>query len=406
MRYTDIAIVGGGLAGSISAAMLGRAGIPATLIDPHVTYPPDLRCEKLGGAQLDILRKTGLAEATLRATTHDGHVWISRFGYLVDKRPSDQYGIMYDTLVNTMRGEIPPDVETIHAKATSISTSGERQRVVLSNGEVISARLVVLANGLNIGLRHLVGIERRIVSACHSITLAFDFAPTGRTAFAFPALTYYPERSTDRMAYLTLFPVGNVMRANMMVYRGMDDPWLRQFREAPEKTLRAMMPGLRRMAGDFEVAGPVKIRPADLYVTEGHRQAGIVLVGDAFATSCPAAGTGTDKVFTDVERLCNVHIPNWLASEGMDAEKIAAFYDDPVKTACDAWSTGKAYHLRSLTIDNGVRWRARRWARFLARLGQGTLRRVRGAASAKPAAEVISVAEQGPTARAPRSRVA
>ena len=118
MRYTDIAIVGGGLAGSIAAAMLGRAGIPAVLIDPHVVYPPDLRCEKLGGAQLDLLRKTGLAEAVLRETTHDGHVWISRFGYLVDKRPSDQYGILYDTLVNTIRGEIPPDVEIIHAKAT------------------------------------------------------------------------------------------------------------------------------------------------------------------------------------------------------------------------------------------------------------------------------------------------
>ena len=53
MRYTDIAIVGGGLAGSTAAAMLGRAGIPAILIDPHTTYPPDLRCEKLGGTQLE-----------------------------------------------------------------------------------------------------------------------------------------------------------------------------------------------------------------------------------------------------------------------------------------------------------------------------------------------------------------
>ena len=35
MRYTDIAIVGGGLAGSIAAAMLGRAGIPTLLIDPQ-----------------------------------------------------------------------------------------------------------------------------------------------------------------------------------------------------------------------------------------------------------------------------------------------------------------------------------------------------------------------------------
>jgi 2-polyprenyl-6-methoxyphenol hydroxylase-like FAD-dependent oxidoreductase len=377
MRYTDIAIVGGGLAGSTVAAMLGRAGIPAILIDPHTLYPPDLRCEKISGDQVNILRKTGLAEATLRAATLDGRVWLARFGYLLDKKPSDQYGILYHTLVNTMRTQISDDVETIHAKAIAISTSAERQKVVLSNGDEISARLVVLSNGLNVGLRHTIGIERRVISECHSIMAGFDFTPVGRSTFDFPALTYYPERSHERMAYLTLFPIGNVMRANLLVYRRMDDPWLRQLREAPEQTLLAMMPGLRRIAGDFNVTGRVQIRPADLYMTEGHRQPGIVLIGDAFATSCPAAGTGTDKVFTDVERLCNVHIPDWLATDGMDEDKIAAFYDDPVKTACDAWSAAKAYQLRSLSIDNGISWRAQRWARFIARLGEGLLRQVR-----------------------------
>jgi 2-polyprenyl-6-methoxyphenol hydroxylase-like FAD-dependent oxidoreductase len=386
MRYTDIAIVGGGLAGSTTAAMLGRAGIPAILIDPHTMYPPDLRCEKISGDQVNILRKTGLAEATLRMATLDGRVWLARFGYLLDKKPSDQYGIMYDTLVNTMRTEIPGDVETIHAKAIAISTSAERQKVVLSNGEEISARLVVMSNGLNVGLRHTLGIERCMISECHSITIGFNFTPVGRPTFDFPALTYYPERSHDRMAYLTLFPIGNVMRANLMVYRPMDDPWFRQLRKAPEQTLLAMMPGLRRIAGKFKITGQIKIRPADLYVTEGHRQPGIVLVGDAFATSCPAAGTGTDKVFTDVERLCNVYIPDWLSTDGMDKDKIAAFYDDPVKTACDAWSAAKAYHLRSVSTDNGLSWRARRWTRFMARLAEGLFRRVHDRLRARPAA--------------------
>jgi 2-polyprenyl-6-methoxyphenol hydroxylase-like FAD-dependent oxidoreductase len=299
-----------------------------------------------------------------------------------------------------MRTQIPEDVETIHAKAIAISTSAERQKVVVSNGDEISARLVVLANGLNIGLRHTLGIERHIVSDCHSITVAFNLAPASRPAFDFPALTYYPERSRDRMAYLTLFPIGNVMRANLMVYRRMDDPWLRQLRQAPEQALLAMMPGLRRIAGEFDVTGRIQIRPADLYVTEGHRQPGIVLIGDAFATSCPAAGTGTDKVFTDVERLCNVYIPDWLAMDGMDEDKIAAFYDDPVKTACDAWSTAKAYRLRSLSVDNGISWRARRWARFIARLGEGTLRRVRGRLEAR------STAPQHRAARSPHGRLA
>jgi hypothetical protein len=168
-----------------------------------------------------------------------------------------------------------------------------------------------------------------------------------------------------------MFPIGNTMRANMMVYRPMDDIWFREIRKNPEATLRAMMPRLDRMAGDFKVVGPIRIRPADLYVTENHRQAGVVLVGDAFATSCPAAGTGTDKVFTDVERLCNIHIPNWLASEGMGRAKIEMFYDDPVKVECDAWSTAKAWYLRSLSIDNGLTWRTRRWIRFIVRLFQG-----------------------------------
>jgi hypothetical protein len=83
-------------------------------------------------------------------------------------------------------------------------------------------------------------------------------------------------------------------------------------------------------------------------------------------------------VFTDVERLCNIHIPAWLATDGMDVNKIAAFYDDPVKKACDAWSSAKAHNFRSLTLENELYWRAQRWARLVAWAGQGFLRKVLG----------------------------
>ncbi|WP_319798885.1 NAD(P)/FAD-dependent oxidoreductase [Nitrobacter sp.] len=398
MRYTDIVIVGGGLAGSITAAMLGRAGVAAIMIDPHIVYPPDLRCEKIGGTQLPRLRRTGLDQEILRSTTVDGEVWEARFGIVVARKPSDQHGVMYDTLVNATRALIPPGVEILYTKVVEVATGDERQRVVLADGEDISTRLVVLANGLSISLRHMLGLQRRVISECHSVTLGFDVAPVGRPALPFPALTYWPKRTADRLAYLTLFPIGAAMRANMMVYRPMDDVWFHEFRENPEATMRAMMPGFDRMAGDFKIVGPIKIRPADLYVTENHRQAGVVVVGDAFATSCPAAGTGTDKVFTDVERLCNVHIPTWLATEGMGRAKIEMFYDDPVKVECDTWSAAKAWHLRSLSIDDGLTWRARRWARFIGRLAQGVIGLTHKPATPIPASQPRPESREGRTA--------
>src|SRR5262249_26830824 len=106
MRQTDILIAGGGLAGSTAAAMLGRAGHSVVLVDPHENYPPDFRAEKIDGTQARILARTGLADAVLRAATLDGESWVARYGRLVEKRPGDQNGILYHTMVNTVRGEI------------------------------------------------------------------------------------------------------------------------------------------------------------------------------------------------------------------------------------------------------------------------------------------------------------
>jgi 2-polyprenyl-6-methoxyphenol hydroxylase-like FAD-dependent oxidoreductase len=154
----------------------------------------------------------------------------------------------------------------------------------------------------------------------------------------------------------------------------MEDPWLRAFRAAPRERLAALMPGLAKITGPFEIPGAVRVRPSDLYVTTGVEQAGVVLVGDAFSTSCPNAGTGAGKALTDVERLCNMHIPQWLATPGMGAEKIAAFYADPVRAAYHAHAIGKAFKLRSLTLDPGPTWAAQRWLRFLARFAIGWAR--------------------------------
>lgn len=378
MRQTDIAIIGGGLAGSTAAAMLGRAGVSAILIEPHHAHPPELRCEKIGGQQqIDRLTRTGLRDAVFNAATHDGEIWLARFGRVIDKRPGTQHGFLYETLVNTVRGEVPSSVETIHAKAVSIRTSDDRQTIGLSTGEDISARLVVLANGASVGLRDQLKIGRPVISACHSISVGFDIAPSDRDKFDFPALTYFAEATRHRTAYLTLFPIGETMRGNLFVYREASDPWVRAMRRTPEAALDECLPKLRRLIGDYTISGDIKIRPIDLYESDNVVQPGIVLVGDAFASPCPGSGCGTDKVFTDVAQLVNVHIPNWLATDGMGADKIAQYYSDPLKLECDAWAKNKAFTLRAVTLENSLYWRAQRWMRFFGRIGEGVVRRAR-----------------------------
>ena len=385
MRQTDVLVIGSGLAGSLVAAMLGRRGVATVVVDPHETYPAELRCEKLDAMDLGILMKTGLGDVVVSKTALARRLDVVRHDHLVDRKNGMQRGIMYADLVNAIRNAIPAQVERIKGKANDVAAAADRQIVTLSSGEKISARLVVLANGLNLGLRESLGLTREIISPTHSVTIAFDIAPTGRPSFGFEALTYYSRRPSERYAYLTLFPVPGAMRANFMVYREVTDPWLALVRKSPREAMLEAIPNLEKVIGPFEISGQVWVRPADLYQTTGVERPGIVVVGDAFATSCPAAGTGTGKVFTDVERLCNRYIPDWLGTPGMDANKIAAFYADPDKRAFDAYSRREAFELKATSIDPGLGWAVRRWGKYAARALLGVVHRLRGGGNADPA---------------------
>jgi 2-polyprenyl-6-methoxyphenol hydroxylase-like FAD-dependent oxidoreductase len=356
--------------------MLGKAGHSVALIDPHESYPAEFRCEKLDASQVALLRKTGLAEPVLRHATLDGAVTVARNGRFLETKVSARYGIIYDTLVNAVRAQVPASVSPVRAKVTGIANSADRQILMLSNGEELSARLVVMANGLHPGLAQSLGIERRVVSRCHTMAIGFDLRPLHRSNLAFKALTFFPEKASDGVAYMAIFPIGNTLRVNLFTYWQARDQRLTSLREQPERTLTGLWSGLESTTGPF-VAENLRIRPIDLYVTQGYEQPGLVLVGDAFATACPAVGVGANKVLTDVERLCNVYIPRWLATPGMGREKIAGFYADPIKRLCDENSAMRAFYLRSLSTDEGMAWRTRRWARFSVQMGASALRSAR-----------------------------
>ncbi|MGZ3305236.1 MAG: hypothetical protein ACXU8U_05185, partial [Asticcacaulis sp.] len=99
-----------------------------------------------------------------------------------------------------------------------------------------------------------------------------------------------------------------------------------------------------------------EIRGADLYENIGHSRAGVVLIGDAFHAPCPATGTGVLRILHDIKLLSQVHLPQWLDTPGMGADKITRFYDDPAKLKLDARSLGGSLRGREWALNTGLKW--------------------------------------------------
>ena len=377
VRTTDIAIIGGGLAGSLVAVVLGRAGHDVTLVDRNAECPVEFRVEKLAGEQIGLMRRLGLLDSVATAATRYDQVINVRHGRLIDRTHGEQYGIMYADLVAAMRAQVPPSVPFVVDRVVEVQAGPERQHIRLSNHTMIEARLIVLATGMADVLRQQLGIRRRIVHEKHSISFGFSIVPAGTAAFPFPAITCYGDKPSDRIDYVSLFPIGPAMRANLFTYLDHRDPWARALRREPKGSLLAAMPGLERFLGDFRVGDKVQNWTMDLHFADGHVRDGFVLVGDAFQTSCPAAGTGVTRLLTDVDRLCHHHVPRWLAMPGMAREKIAEFYADPAKRKADAHAARLAEYRRALTIDDGIAGNLRRQRAFLPRRLFGWVRGLR-----------------------------
>lgn len=368
----DVAILGGGLAGSALAAVAAARGLRVALCDLHEVYPTDFRAEKLSPLQADLLARLGLWDDLRGIVTPIDDLGIARLGRIVERRPNREYGIDYADLVNTIRARVPR-AGCAFGRVAGVKASGLGQTVMFGDGRTIKARLAVIATGLGKNLLSGLDIRRAAVQPGHCLAIGFDVAAAAgigpRTS-----LTYHGERVVDRSAYLTLFPIGDRLRANLFVYRRRDEDWSRAFGRRPREMLLQMMPGLASLIGDFTVIGQPVLRPIDLHASEGHLRDGVVLVGDAFSTTCPAGGSGIDKVLTDVDRLAAL-IPGWLDTPGMGRDKIEQFYTDPAKVACDEHAWRMIGYAKAMAVDPGLAWTVRRYRNFYGQKVRYWLRR-------------------------------
>jgi 2-polyprenyl-6-methoxyphenol hydroxylase-like FAD-dependent oxidoreductase len=353
-------IVGAGMAGAVAARLLARLGLCVALVDPQPRCNPCFKAEKIEPDQCELLEKFGLMHALVPHSGRIREVLEAKDGRILRRLVLEQHGIRYHDMVNLLRDQIPGEVEFRLGRVRDVVSGPDRQRVLLADGGEIEARLVVLASGTAGQLASRVGPPRQSIQSEQSVSFGFDVARSDGRPFAFDSVTYYPDGHRSRVGYLSLFPIGDVMRANLFTFWSLRGDQATAFVREPRATLESVLPRLSRLIGTIEVVGRVESARVDLFSVEPRPQAGLVPIADAFQSVCPSTGSGLSKVLTDVDVLCHEMVPEWLSSPGLGADKVARWYAHPRKLAVDERSLSGAEYRRRVSLDGSLRWRAHR----------------------------------------------
>src|ERR1700737_3033873 len=166
----DVAIVGGGLAGSLAAAVLARAGYRVALIDKRAVYPEEFRVEKISGQQVDILRRLGFIDELEAVACPYAGVLNIREGKVIAVSGGLSYGLPYAELVAMARQLLPDPSSFIVDQVLSLSCSEDHQHLSLAWGNRVTCRLVALATGMSGALGENLGITRRLLAPRRSVS--------------------------------------------------------------------------------------------------------------------------------------------------------------------------------------------------------------------------------------------
>jgi 2-polyprenyl-6-methoxyphenol hydroxylase-like FAD-dependent oxidoreductase len=329
-------------------------------VDPSPVCPAIFKAEKIEPDQVALLRKFELMDSLLPHAGSIREVRAYYRGRFFGASTTEQYGISYADMVNVLRARLPSTVQFIPKRVVRITNSTDLQRVLLAGGVELTCRLVVLACGLNDSLPLSLGLQRHYIQKQQSVALGFTIARVDGSPFSFDSVTYYSISPRLGIDYVTLFPIGRMMRANLFAFPETNDPWVREFINNPMEGLQKCFPELEEVIGNIKVISKVENAVIHLYRTEGEPPPGVALVGDACENVCPSTGMGLTKVFTDVDVLSSECVPSWFGTSGMGVEKVAGFFNHPRKSGVDSTALQNAFYRRQASIGRSLRWRIHR----------------------------------------------
>lgn len=307
----DVVIAGGSMVGATLATALGDSGLQVAVIEPQVPEPvsdkPDLRVSAITLASQTVFENLGVWDSMRRqrATPVERmQVWEGQseltydsadigepcLNWIVENR------VMVNALVSRLRQQ--SNIEFVNpAHLANIEIETDRVRISLDNGRVLSARLLVGADGAESVVRRAAAIDWRR----HDL---------GQSALVARIRTEHPHEHTAYQHFLpsgplALLPLDDPHTVSMVW--SADRPRARELAALDDSAFNhELQLAFGSLLGVLQVASPRVSFPLALGFADVYTRERIALIGDAAHTVHPLAGQGVNLGILDAVTLAEV----------------------------------------------------------------------------------------------------
>ena len=309
----DLIIVGGGQVGLSLAAALSRfaPGLRLVIVDRgDFSVPQDGRASALAAGVIRVFETIGVwaamagqaAPISRMKITDSGKGDLSRplfLSFAGDVAPGQPFAHMVPNMatLGALLAALGPDVTRIGgADVTGFSAGPGLAEVQLGNGRVLTAPLVVAADGVRSGLRDMAGIG----------TTGHDYGQFGIVT------TIAHELPHENTAYEHFRPAGPFASLPLP---GNRSSLVFTERTADAEAFKALVKAEQEAAieaamgsslGAVQIVAPVQVYPLRLRIARSFFAPRLALIGDAAHVVHPIAGQGLNLGVGDVAALAEV----------------------------------------------------------------------------------------------------
>ncbi len=336
-KVYDVAIIGGGVAGSSLAASLARTGLGVIVFEREKVFRDRVRGEGVHPWGVAEAEKLGLLPVIQAAGANELTIWQIYIGGQPEPDPADftenaehgELAIYHPDLQEALLEHARAEGAEINrpAKVATFHSGQPAELAVTSNGQeqTIQAKLVVAADGRLSGARRWIGASttadqpgHHLIGGCLITGVDLDPDKTHMGFWEGRFSLVYPQGSQRARAYIVGLPAAVESFRSPKNQNAFIDACAEPFRGAG--------------FDNASPAGPVAFFPGENISVSPLASDNVVLIGDAAGATDPSAGHGLSLCFRDARSLRDLLLDstNWLVAVQEFARQ-RKIYEKPIQ---------------------------------------------------------------------------